>query len=65
MYEAAEEVEEAIEKFASYICAETLAVEISRVRERKRERERESEGIYGKNWKIAGKDVYLAIEPLN
>jgi len=62
-YEAAEEVEEAIEKFASYICAETLAVEISRVSER--ERERESEGIYGKNWKIAGKDVYLAIEPLN
>jgi len=67
MYEAAEEVEEAIEKFASYICAETLAVEITRVRERESERggERGEERIYGKNWKIAGKDVYLAIEPLN
>ena len=67
MYEAAEEVEEAIEKFASYICAETLAVEISRIRERESERggERGEERIYSKNWKIAGKDVYLAIEPLN
>ncbi len=52
MYECDAEVEEAIESFRDYICAETLAVELKRGKDGH---------MYGRSWKIGDRDVYIAI----
>jgi isoleucyl-tRNA synthetase len=59
MYEGNEEVKEAINNFAEYIRAETLAVDIKAGMPSSSTR---SARIYEKNWKIDKKEVHLAIE---
>ncbi len=61
-YGGDEEVGNAIEKFADYISGETLAVDIKR--KRVEEAGVQQMGLYSKKWKIGGKEVYIAIEPL-
>jgi isoleucyl-tRNA synthetase len=59
MYEGNEEVKEAINNFAEYIRAETLAVDIKAGMPSSSTR---SARIYEKNWKIDKREVHLAIE---
>ncbi len=59
MYEGDEEVKEAINKFADYICEETLAESIE---EGMSSSSANGEQIYDKKWKMGEKEVYLAIE---
>lgn len=60
MYDGDKEVKEAIKAYLSYICEETLAIEM-------KEESKEvlkKEDFYKKKWEISGKEVYLAIQTI-